>query len=68
MRQLSSLAFAFLLPCVVACAQGQPPKKTEITQIRGKVMGFSSVSPALQKELEAKHGNKPAPDPNSIVT
>ena len=55
-----------LLPCAFALAQGQQTNKTEVVVIRGKVMGFASVSPALQKEIEAKHGKKPAPVANAM--
>ncbi len=54
---------ALLLPCAFALAQGRQPGKTELIVIRGKVMGLATASPALQKEIQAKYGAKPAPDP-----
>ena len=71
MKVIKAISLTLWFPCLLAWPQGQP-NKTEITQIRGKIMGFSSVSPALQKEVEAKNGKKPAPDlqskgPNSSV-
>lgn len=49
----------------VACTMSlfaQQPTRTEVNVIRGKPVGFSSVSPALQKQLEAKYGKRVAPD------
>jgi len=43
----------------------EPPRKTEVATIRGEVVGFSAVSPALQKQLEARNGKKPEPNPNA---
>lgn len=53
------------VPLVMAQGQGQGRGRTEVTTIRGKVMGFASVSPALQAEIEARYGRRPRPDPNS---
>ena len=56
----------FALPLLCCCglaAQGQSNNGKETTVIRGKVMGYSSVSPALIKELEAKQGKKPEAPP-----
>ena len=64
MKRITSLLLILLLPCAWALAQQQGGKK-QTTTIRGKNMGFTSVSPALQEEIAAKKGTKPAPDPNS---
>lgn len=57
--------FVFPLLCCsgLLAQQGQQNNGKEITVIRGKVMGFASVSPALTKELEAKQGKKPEAPP-----
>ena len=34
--------------------------------IRGETVGFVSVSPALEKQIEAKNGKKPAPNPGAM--
>jgi hypothetical protein len=34
--------------------------------IRGETVGFVSVSPALQKAIEAKNGKKPDPNPGAM--
>jgi hypothetical protein len=60
--------FVLLLFCASAFAQQGPqfaPGKTEVASVKGKVVGYSNVSPALQKEIEAKYGKKPAPNPNA---
>jgi len=64
MKRITGLLLILLLPCVWAFAQQQGNKK-ETTTIRGKNMGFTSVSPALEKDIEAKSGKKAAPDPKS---
>ncbi len=55
----------FFLPCACLLAQGPGSGKTEATVIRGKLMGYSAVSPALQRQIEAKYGKKPDPDPKA---
>jgi len=59
------LPLLMLASCAVAFSQTQEPKKTEVTVIRGKVMGHATVSPALQQEIEVRYGKKAAPDPKS---
>jgi len=46
-------------------ASPPPQANAEATVIRGRQMGFTAVSPALQAAIEAKYGKKPAPDPKS---
>jgi hypothetical protein len=60
--------FLPLVLSAAACAQQGPqlaPGKTEVASVKGKVVGYSNVSPALQKEIEAKYGKKSAPNPNA---
>lgn len=60
--------FVSMSVCVMAFAQQGSqlaPGKTEVASVKGKVVGYSNVSPALQKEIEAKYGKKPAPNPNA---
>lgn len=64
MRKTIALV-AFAVVCASGLmAQGPPNNGKEVTVIRGKVMGFASVSPALTKELQAKQqGKKPEAPP-----
>ena len=60
------LATAGIFP---AMAQNQgnaaSGKGKQTVTIRGKQVGFISVSPALQDAIEKKYGKRPDPDPNS---
>lgn len=62
-KPIALLVFPLLCCSGLLAQQGQGNNGKETTVIRGKVMGFSSVSPALTKELDAKSGNKPAAPP-----
>ena len=64
-----SFLLVVFLAAFAPCVYGQ--KQT--TVIRGKNMGFSVVSPVVQKAVDAKYGKKPAPDakskgPNATVS
>ena len=60
------LATAGIFP---AMAQNQgnaaPGRGKQTVTIRGKQVGFVSVSPALQDAIEKKTGKRPDPDPGS---
>lgn len=61
------LATAGIFP---ALAQNQGDaasgKEKNSVVIRGETVGFVSVSPALEKEIEKKYGKKPDPQPGAM--
>jgi hypothetical protein len=60
-------ALALLVtPLGVSRAEEQASEKVAKIKIRGKEMGFVSVSPALVKAFEAANGNKPPETPTAI--
>ena len=65
MKIALSLLVILSLACIPICAKDKKDEP-ELTIIRGKVVGFTSISPALLKEIEAKYGKKPDKDPESM--
>ena len=61
------LATAGIFP-TLAQNQGNAPsgKGKKTVFIRGEDVGFVSVSPALENEIEKKHGKKPDPNPGAM--
>ncbi len=58
------LLAVFAVASVWAQAQA-PPSNKEVVVVRGKSVGFTSVSPALQAVVEKKYGKKSNPDSNA---
>ena len=61
------LATAGIFPAL-AQNQGNPAsgKGKQTVTIRGETVGFVSVSPALENEIEKKYGKKPDPNPGAM--